>query len=316
MGTFNTVGELKNTPAPTKTKAETGNPDPKPKAAEIEALDALQMLLDVVGLIPGLGSPADILNGLISVGRGDFFGAALSFLGAVPVAGEAATLGKIAKNSEKYVQALETVAKKVMPNLPPSAQKKLQEAMDAARKKIDEIAGKKPKADPEPPTPKKKDGEDGAKIKAKPKPGCGKGGPYKDRHDHDNAGMNWDHVPSKAALLKAAERLNKGPLSKEQITAIVENAPTIAIPEKLHQQHSETYGGRQSQKVDGDTKRIERDSNNLSKAAKENTDKIKDNVDKYDKGCKGAYVKAAKKITDMTDDDWAKWLKKTMKDAE
>lgn len=177
MGTFNTIGELKNTPAPTKAKAETGNPDPAPKPAEIEALDALQMLLDVVGLVPALGAPADILNGLISAGRGDFFGAALSFLGAVPIAGEAATVGKIAKNSEKYVQALEIVAKKIMPNLPPSAQKKLQEAIDAAKKKIDDIAGKKPpKKEPEPP-PKKKDkeGEDGAKAKKRNCKHLGKG---------------------------------------------------------------------------------------------------------------------------------------------
>jgi hypothetical protein len=125
-----------------------------------------------------------------------------------------------------------------------------------------------------------------------------------------------DHVPSKAALVKAAERLKGKPLSPDQITAIIENAPTIAIPEKLHQQHSETYGGRQNQKVDGDTKRIEHDSKNLSKAAQSNTDKIMDKIDDHDPGCKSAYKNAAKKITDKTDDDWKKWLKKTMQDAE
>ena len=55
---------------------------------------------------PALGAPADVLNGLISAARGDWLGAGLSLLGVVPVAGEAATVGKIAKNSEKYLNAL------------------------------------------------------------------------------------------------------------------------------------------------------------------------------------------------------------------
>ena len=315
---FNNQGKVVNVPAPNSGKASDANAEVTPTAAELSNLDALQMLLDIVGLIPGFGAPADVLNGIISAGRGDFVGAALSIFGVVPIAGEAATLAKIAKNSEKYLQALKVVESKVLPLLPAGARRKVQEALDAARKKLDDLLKKdkpdapatKPKEEPATATDK-----DGKKVKVKPKPKCGQSGPYKDRNDHDNTGVNWDHVPSKAALLEAAKKAKGGPLTAKEITAISENAPTIAIPEKLHREQSETFGGRQNQTID-DEKRIKRDAGDLSRAAKENTDKLESKIDDYDPGCKGAYKKAAKKITKMTNDDWKKWLKQTMKDAK
>ena len=169
MGNFNTTGVLQNTPAPSSGKAGDANAQVKATDAEISNVDALQMLLDVVGLIPGFGAPADILNGLISAGRGDWLGAGLSLFGVVPIAGEAATIGKIAAKSEKYLQALEVVTKKVIPHLPAPIAKKLEDAVAAARKKIEEIAGTKPKPKAEPkPEPKAKDeGKDGKKIKGR-----------------------------------------------------------------------------------------------------------------------------------------------------
>ncbi len=50
-------------------------------------LDAIQLVLDGVGLIPGFGEAADALNALISGLRGDYIGAALSVICMVPVAG-------------------------------------------------------------------------------------------------------------------------------------------------------------------------------------------------------------------------------------
>jgi hypothetical protein len=50
-------------------------------------LDGVQLVLDGVGLIPGFGEAADALNVLISGLRGDYFGAALSVICMVPVAG-------------------------------------------------------------------------------------------------------------------------------------------------------------------------------------------------------------------------------------
>jgi len=316
MGSYNTTGVLQK-PAASAGKAEDANAAVKVETMEISKLDALQMLLDVVGLIPGLGAPADILNGLISVARGDWIGAGLSLIGVVPIAGEAAVAGKIAKNADRYAAGVRKVADEILPHLPEGVQRKLRDAIEKAEAKIDELAGKeaKPKAKPDEAPKAKDEGDDGFKGKPKPKPKCGQTGPYKDRDGHDNSGFNWDHVPSKAALLKRAEELAGDVLSKDQIKAIIENAPTIAIPDKLHQKHSETFGGRQNQIVD-DERRIKRDSGNLQRAAKENTDALLKHVDDFDPGCKGAYSEAAKAFSAITNDDWDKWLKKTMKAAK
>jgi hypothetical protein len=86
----------------------------------------------------------------------------------VPIAGEAATVAKIAAKSEKYLQALEVVAKKVMPHLPAGLQRKLQDAIDAAKKKIEEIAGKnKPAPAPASSPPPAAGGGKGDGVKAK-----------------------------------------------------------------------------------------------------------------------------------------------------
>jgi hypothetical protein len=202
-----------------------------------------------------------------------------------------------------------------MPHLPARLQRTLQDAIDAAKKKIEEVAGKNKPAPASSPAPAAGGGKgDGGKVKPKPKPKCGQSGPYKDRKVHDNAGMNWDHIPSQAALLEAARRVMGRKLKPFEIKAIVDNAPTIAVPEQLHRDHSETYGGRQNQKIDGQ-RRIEHDSRNLSKAAKSNTDKMLGEIDKYDPGCKGAYRDAAEKITSLSDDQWDQWLKQTVKAA-
>ena len=53
-------------------------------------LDNIQLGLDVLGLIPGIGSAADVVNAGISLGRGDYVGAAVNLLGAIPGVGDAA----------------------------------------------------------------------------------------------------------------------------------------------------------------------------------------------------------------------------------
>lgn len=59
-----------------------------------KALDGTQLGLDALGLIPGLGEPADGVNGLIYGLRGDETNAALSLAGMVPFLGWGATGGK------------------------------------------------------------------------------------------------------------------------------------------------------------------------------------------------------------------------------
>ncbi len=74
------------------------------------ALDVVQVGLDVVGLIPGLGEIADGINGLISLARGDYAGAALSFAAMIPFAGWAATAGKWGRRAVNAADAVSDVA--------------------------------------------------------------------------------------------------------------------------------------------------------------------------------------------------------------
>ena len=54
-----------------------------------DLLDGLQGALDIVGLIPVVGEIADGINGVVSLARGDYVGAALSFTSMIPVVGDA-----------------------------------------------------------------------------------------------------------------------------------------------------------------------------------------------------------------------------------
>ena len=67
-------------------------------------LNAAQAALTGLGFAPVVGIGADLLNGLISVVRGDLFGASFSVLSALPIAGDAlgaARLGALTYNAGK-----------------------------------------------------------------------------------------------------------------------------------------------------------------------------------------------------------------------
>jgi hypothetical protein len=74
-------------------RASGHSPDGHPISGSA-ALDAVQAGLDLFGLVPGAGEVFDGLNGLISLGRGDYTGAGLSFAAMWPVGGQAATAAK------------------------------------------------------------------------------------------------------------------------------------------------------------------------------------------------------------------------------
>ncbi|MBK1707282.1 RHS repeat protein [Halochromatium glycolicum] len=65
------------------------------------SLDSLQSTLDLVGFVPGIGEPADLLNAAIYLGRGDTLSAALSGAAIVPVLGIGATAGKLTVKGAK-----------------------------------------------------------------------------------------------------------------------------------------------------------------------------------------------------------------------
>lgn len=57
-------------------------------------LDKVGTALDVVGMIPGIGDVADAINGVLCLARGDFWGAALSFVAVIPLIGDSFKLLK------------------------------------------------------------------------------------------------------------------------------------------------------------------------------------------------------------------------------
>jgi hypothetical protein len=81
--------------------AEVKSETPAEGVSGDKVLDGLQLGLDVVGLIPVVGEIADVANAGISLARGDYAGAALSMLSAVPFAGYLGTVGKVGRHSTK-----------------------------------------------------------------------------------------------------------------------------------------------------------------------------------------------------------------------
>ena len=152
---------------------------------------------------------------------------------------------------------------------------------------------------------------------------CGEFGNYGDmlKKSGDNK-FDRDHVPSKAALKKAAEKILEDTGLIESITQsqmdalfgkgsspglIAEQGKAVAIPKRDHQQHSETYGNRNADKIDGD-------SDNLQKAAERDTKAIEDAEGKeMDPECLEKYKKAAEQIRKKTHAEYIKELKELIK---
>ncbi len=65
-------------------------------------LDDLQLGLDLAGFIPGVGDVLDLVNGAISLGRGDYVGAGLSAAAAIPFVGGVANASRIARRATNF----------------------------------------------------------------------------------------------------------------------------------------------------------------------------------------------------------------------
>ncbi|APC67961.1 hypothetical protein ACQCP0_05710 [Ralstonia pseudosolanacearum] len=150
---------------------------------------------------------------------------------------------------------------------------------------------------------------------------CGDGGKYGDMlKKTGNGKLDRDHVPSKAALQQAARDLLKEAgikLKAGQEAAlfgdnglIAKEGRAIAIPKKDHQQHSETYGRRNSpEKINGDAK-------DLQKAAERDTKTIEDAEGKeMDDECAEKYKKEADDIRKKTHAEYMQDLKKLIKNV-
>ncbi|MGN8258694.1 polymorphic toxin type 15 domain-containing protein [Pseudomonas sp. SMSB3] len=135
----NTLGRVSGETPATGDAAEHSNPEVESETPEEgitgeEILDGLQLGLDIIGLIPVVGEIADIANAGISLARGDYAGAALSLLSAVPFVGYLGTAGKIGRHGVKAVA--ETSAKT-------SKEVAERAAKEAAQKRAKEAAARK-----------------------------------------------------------------------------------------------------------------------------------------------------------------------------
>lgn len=88
--------------------------EPKKKGFWNKVLDVVQIGLDVVGAIPGVGIAANVVNAGISMARGDKLGAGLSLVACIPFAGPLVKGAKMAKAIGKAVPGLAKGAGKVM----------------------------------------------------------------------------------------------------------------------------------------------------------------------------------------------------------
>jgi hypothetical protein len=108
---------------------------------EGSTMDNIQMGLDGIGLIPGIGEFADGLNGIISLGRGDVTGAGLSFISMVPGIGDAIGKGgKVARAAMKS-PVIKKVAKAGADKAPALAKKskKAAEQIKTAGEKMEKV---------------------------------------------------------------------------------------------------------------------------------------------------------------------------------
>lgn len=265
---------------------------------------AVHGTLDVAGFIPGLGAIPDVLNAGIYALEGDAVNAGMSLVAAVPGAGDAAKAGSMAAKGAKAVaeKAAKEAAEKAAKEAAEKAAKAAERAAKAkAERELAEREAKAAKAEKEAPGGRR---EDGGNKKGKGKLKCGDSGSYKDLKKKTGDGkFDRDHIPSKAALKERARELNGGRrLTPAQERAVDSWGNAIAIPRQAHIDVSPTYGQTIAE--------ARKDAKNLAGAAKRDVDSMLDKISEYDAdgGCREAYMTAAKRVIDMTNDDYAREL--------
>lgn len=141
----NTIGRLVGETAAAEVPAKKSNPPVKAETPEeqdlgTKILDGVQLGLDIAGLVPGFGEIADLANAGISLARGDYVGAALSLVAAIPLAGWFGAAGKAARRGAKAVASKKLVKETTERTSKEVAEK---EARKAARKQAKEKSGGK-----------------------------------------------------------------------------------------------------------------------------------------------------------------------------
>ncbi|MFF5358472.1 RHS repeat-associated core domain-containing protein [Streptomyces scabiei] len=189
--------------------------------------------LDVLGLVPVFGEPADLLNGVWYTAEGNYIDAGLSYASAIPIAGYAATAGKGARYVNKAIDAVDTATDTT------KATKKTEDAVDAADKVTPPVTPKpKPTPKPAPPAkakeaPQAKKGDSGgAKTE-----GGGKGGKGGDGGGKKSpAGSADDDLPewTRAEAKKSGTNNTAGAGARDGYTGERRYGESGAVPGNVH----------------------------------------------------------------------------------
>jgi len=290
----NTIGKVVGETPRASVPADKANPPLEESGREW--LDNVQIGLDVVGLAPVVGEIADGINGVISLARGDYVGAALSFAAMIPFAGWGATAGKGARKVAQHT-AKETAEEVTKRAAQKTTTKSAEEATAAAGK-----AKKPPKG-----------GDTQVKSKKKQPLKCADSGKYGNlKKKNGNNQYDRDHIPSKEALKQRAIELNRGKLKPEQIKALgkaIEKAAwAIAIPKAAHQEASPTYGQGSAQ--------AKRESRNLARAARRDVGRMRKNIGRYNEACAELYRKATEEVLKRDNAFYDKMLREVLKEVK
>lgn len=160
---------------------------------------------------------------------------------------------------------------------------------------------------------KSKQGEKGATVKRTKHKDCGKLAKYNKAPANRKANqLEADHVPSGAALKKAAENELRqmgvwdklGPSGQESVlNSVYNNASTITVPTDVHSE-GRTYKSKNTKA------QIAADATDLNGAARKDTAAIQNSMNSKDHGCGQEYAKAA---ADLLKTDFNKYVKDAVK---
>lgn len=301
----NVLGRVVGDAAASKGSAQGANPGVNAESVAEgvtgdKILDGLQTGLDVVGLIPGVGEFADLANAGISLARGDYAGAALSLLSAVPFAGWFGTAGKLGRRGAKAVEGTAAKGSKA------GGKKAGKEATEKVEQKAPDDAAKSSKKEEKP----------GGKGKAKKPLECGQKGTYGQLSDFDAAGvgMERDHIPPQKALLQQAinllEKAGARPLEPDELKRLAgkieRHGQAVSIPQEIHREGITNSNPN--------NRKYAKDLQGVSKKELENHRKNMRRGDKNNK-CLSALEKASEEIESITNEQYDEFLKKLIKDT-
>ena len=312
----NTLGRvIGETPAMGKSandsNADVENETPAEGITGEQVLDGIQLGLDIVGLIPVVGELADVANAGISLARGDYAGAALSLLSAIPFVGYAGTAGKVGRHGAKAVaEASAKTTKEV-------AEASGRAAREAAEKKASKETRENAQRTAQDGAPNGGNNpkNSGGKSKAKKNLECGQKGTYGQLTTLDAAsvGMERDHIPPKAALVERALELAKKSrqrLTTRQIDAlkrkIERHGQAVSVPEEIHRR------GITNSNPDNKSH-----SNDLQKISREESRNHRENMRRSDKNhrCLTALQKATSEIGKITNKQYDEFLGRLIEDT-